>query len=417
MGFLSAMVGVVAACAGPKAAVVPAPARAAVRPGIEVLLSDSLGLVRGVRIGLVTNRAGVDAAGVSDVDRLRAAGLDLVALFSPEHGFRGTAAPGELVANAVDSATSLPIYSLYGRNTAPTPEMLAGLDVIVVDLQDVGARYYTYLSTTAAVMRSAARDGKRVIVLDRPNPIGGAVQGNVLDTAYASFVGLLPIAMRHGMTLGELARLANAELAIGADLMVVPVAGWNPAMAFDQTGLPFIPPSPNLRTIEALFHYPGLCLFEGTNLSVGRGSEHPFEQVGAPWLDARRVIRALRAAHLPGVAFSRVRFRPVSPGDGKYADTLLIGIRLTVTDRATYDPTATAVALMAAIRDAHPDRLTWSAAQFDRLAGTDALRLGLASGAPAAEVMSGWAGARMDFEARRASALIYPREPGGVQLP
>jgi uncharacterized protein YbbC (DUF1343 family) len=406
------MVGVVAACGGPRTAVVPAPAPVAVRPGIDVLLSDSLALVRHARLGLVTNQAGVDAAGRSDVERLRAAGLELVALFSPEHGFRGAAAPGAAVSNSVDSATGLPIYSLYGQNTAPTAGMLAGLDVLLVDLQDVGARYFTWLATTVSVMRSAVREGKRVVLLDRPNPIGGAVQGNVLDTAFASSVGLLPVPMRHGMTLGELARLANAELNIGADLTVVPVAGWSTAMALDQTGLPFVPPSPNLRSLEALFHYPGLCLFEGTNLSVGRGTDHPFEQVGAPWLDTTRVLAGLRAAQLPGVRFAGVRFRPKRPGDDKYPDIRLTGIRLTVIDRATYDPTATAITLLAVIREVHPSRFQWTPGQFDRLAGTSELRLGLSSGDRPDTVMADWPRELQAFNLRRQNALLYPRPPG-----
>jgi uncharacterized protein YbbC (DUF1343 family) len=406
------MVGVVAACGGPRTVVAPVPMPAsAVRPGIDVLLSDSLSLVRHARLGLVTNQAGVDAAGVSDVDRLRGGGLEVVALFSPEHGFRGSAAPGAAVANAVDSATGLPIYSLYGQNTAPTAAMLAGLDVLLVDLQDVGARYYTYLGTTVAVMRAAAVSGKRVVVLDRPNPIGGTVQGNVLDTAFASFVGILPVPMRHGMTLGELARLANTELRIGADLTVVPAEGWSPAMDFDQTGLPFIPPSPNLRSLEALFHYPGLCLMEGTNLSVGRGTDHPFEQVGAPWLDTTRVLSRLRAANIPGVRFTGVKYKPKKPGDEKYSNTTVAGIRLTVTDRETYDPTATAVTLMAVIRAVHPSKLTWTAGQFDRLAGNSKLRLGLSAGTQPAAVMAGWPSEILAFEGRRESALLYPRPP------
>jgi uncharacterized protein YbbC (DUF1343 family) len=404
------MVGVLAACSGGRASVAPTPQPVhAVRPGIDVLLADSLRLVRHARLGLVTNQAGVDADGRSDVDRLRASGLRLVALFSPEHGFRGSAAPGAVVANARDSATGLPIYSLYGQNTAPTPAMLKGIDVVLVDLQDVGARYYTYLATTVAVMRAAERAGKRVVVLDRPNPIGGAVQGNVLDTAYASFVGVLPVPMRHGMTLGELARMANADLAIGADLTVVPVAGWSPAMDLDQTGLPFVPPSPNLLSLEALFHYPGLCLVEGTNLSVGRGSDRPFEQVGAPWLDTTRVLAGLRKAALPGVSFAGVQFRPKSPGDGKYADTLVAGIRLTVTDRDRYDPTVTAVTLLAVIRATHPDQFRWTPGQFDRLAGTDVLRLGLAGGEQPGVVVAGWPAELQAFAARRVPALLYPR--------
>ena len=406
------MVGVVAACGGPRTAVVPAPYPAlAVRPGIDVLLSDSLPLVRHARLGLVTNQDGVDAAGRSDVDRLRASGLDLVALFSPEHGYQGVAAPGAAVSDGVDSASGLPIYSLYGQNTAPTSAMLAGLDVLLVDLQDVGARYYTYLATTVGVMRAAAREGKRVVVLDRPNPIGGTMQGNVLDTAYASSVGVLPVPMRHGMTLGELARLANADLSIGADLTVVPVMGWSPAMDFDQTGLPFIPPSPNLRSLEALFHYPGLCLLEGTNLSVGRGTDRPFEQVGAPWLDTTRVLARLREAQLPGVKFSGVRFRPKGPGDGKYPDTRAAGIRLTVTDRAAYDPTATAITLLAIVRAVHPSQFRWTPRQFDRLAGTSEVRLDLSSGAQPAAVMEGWQVELQAFAVRRQAALLYPRPP------
>lgn len=231
-----------------------------VRPGLEVLLSDSLHLVRGRRVGLVTNQAGVDRDGLSDVDRLRRAGVRLVALFSPEHGFRGIADPGAPVATTTDSATGLPIYSLYGRTSAPTDAMLDGIEVLLVDLQDAGARFYTYLWTTTEVMRAAAGKGIPVVVLDRPNPIGGAVQGNVLDTAFRSPVGLMAIPMRHGMTLAELARLANDDLGLKAPLSVVPAAGWRRTMYFEETGLPFVPPSPNLRSIEALIHYPGVCL-------------------------------------------------------------------------------------------------------------------------------------------------------------
>lgn len=418
------MVGVVAACGGPPPTVAPEPAPAETRvwPGIDVLLSDSMSLVRNARLGLVTNQAGVDAAGVSDVTRIRARGLELVALYSPEHGYRGEADPGAAVPHSTDPATGLPIYSLYNQNTASIASTLTGIDLLLVDLQDVGARYYTYFSTTVAVMRAAVRGGKRVVVLDRPNPIGDMVQGNVLDPAYTSFVGIMPIPMRHGMTLGELARLANTELGIGADLTVVPVTGWTPAMDLAQTGLPYVPPSPNLRSLEALFHYPGLCLMEGTNLSVGRGTDHPFEQVGAPWLDTTRVLAGLRAAKLPGVTFAGVRFRPKKPGDAKYPDTRLFGIRLTMTDRDRYDPTATAVTIMAVIRAVHPTQLEWTPAQFDRLAGNSVLRTGLASGAAPAEVMADWAAELAAFVRRRQNALIYPRTGvtpanAGVQSP
>jgi uncharacterized protein YbbC (DUF1343 family) len=379
-----------------------------VRPGIEVLLGDSLHLVRDRRIGLVTNQAGVDADGVSDVVRLRTAGVRLVALFSPEHGFRGAADPGAAVASSVDSATGLPIYSLYGRTSAPTAEMLDGIDVMLVDLQDVGARYYTWLFTTIEVMKAAGRRQVRVIVLDRPNPIGGAVQGNVLEPAHVSTVGQLAVPMRHGMTLGELARLAVLDLGLEVDLAVVPAAGWPRATAFDRTGLPFIPPSPNLRSVESLFHYPGTCLFEGTNLSVGRGSDAPFQQVGAPWLDTAAVLATLRSAAPPGVAFHGVGFTPAQPGDGKFADTAVRGIRLEVTDRARYDPAATAVHILSAVLLHHRERFAWIPAHFDRLAGTRRLREALEAGESPGAIVASWGPDLRHFLKRRRAVLIYP---------
>jgi uncharacterized protein YbbC (DUF1343 family) len=380
----------------------------AVRPGIDVLLTDSLAVVRGRRVGLVTNQAGVDAQGISDVTRLRAAGVRLVALFSPEHGFRGAADPGAAVATSIDSATGLPIYSLYGRSTAPSDSMLAGIDLLLVDLQDAGARYYTYLFTTVEVMRSAARNRVPVVVLDRPDPIGAAVQGNLLDTAYRTPVGQLAVPMRYGMTLGELARLARADLGLATDLRVVPVAGWRREMRLDETGLPFIPPSPNLQSLEALYHYPGTCLFEGTNLSVGRGTDAAFRQVGAPWLDTGAVLARIRADRLPGVRFAGVSFTPRAPGDGKYADTALAGIRLELTDRSRYDPAATAIHLLAAVRAVHGREFGWIPKHFDRLAGGPGLREALDSGADPAAIVTGWSPAIRRFLDRRRAFLLYP---------
>ncbi|HSE28592.1 MAG TPA: DUF1343 domain-containing protein [Gemmatimonadales bacterium] len=409
---LMVVVAGLAACSGAgqpgvRGAGAAAMAPPAVRPGLEVLLADSAHLVRGRRVGLVANQAAVDARGRHAVERLREAGVDLRSLFSPEHGFRGAAAPGEHVAHATDSSTGLPIYSLYGAATEPDSAALAGLDLLLVDLPDVGTRYYTYYSTTLAVMRAAARAGLPVLVLDRPNPVGGAVQGNVLEPAYRSFVGMLAVPMRHGLTLGELARLGREELAIPVRLVVVPVSGWRRGEALDATGLPFVPPSPNLRSLESLFHYPGTCLFEGTALSVGRGSDAPFEQVGAPWLDTTAVLAAVRTARLPGVRLEGRPFTPRAPGDGKFADTLVAGIRLRVTDRAAYDPTATAVHLLAAVAARHPDRIGWRPAHFDRLAGTDRLRLDVAAGRSAAEIVAGWAGPRGAWE-RRISPIRLP---------
>lgn len=405
---LAAVVGCTPPAAVQQPAESPAIAAEPVRPGLEVLLADSLHLVSGRRVGLVTNHTGIDSDGVHAVERLRSAGVDLVALFSPEHGFRGAAAPGERVTSATDPATGLPIYSLYGRTVSPTDSMLRGVDVLLVDMQDVGARYYTYISTAIKVMEAAAPLGIPVVILDRPNPIGGAVQGNVLEPEHRTFVGMMRVAMRHGMTMGEMARFARSDLSIGGDLRVVPVAGWRREAHFDETGLPFEPPSPNLQSVEALFHYPGTTLFEGTNLSVGRGSDAAFTQVGAPWLDTTAVLRRMRAARLPGVAFEAATFTPRSPGDGKYADTLLSGIRLRLLDRATYDPTIAAVHLLSAVIAEHPDRFGWIPAHFDRLAGTTRLRESLAAGVAPRTIVAGWSDELEGFVDRRRPFLIYP---------
>ncbi|MEO5797922.1 MAG: DUF1343 domain-containing protein [Gemmatimonadales bacterium] len=383
----------------------PSP-RAVVRPGIEVLLADSMSLVAGKRVGLVTNMAAVDSRGVGVIPRLRQAGVKLVALFGPEHGLSASAAPGEQVASTVDSASNIPIYSLYGATAAPTPEMLQGIDVLLIDLPDVGARYYTYPGTAVHVMQSAAKAGIPVVILDRPNPIGGAMQGNILDMAFTSMVGRLAVPMRHGLTIGEESRLARADLGIAVDLRVVPASGWHRTMTFGETGLPFRAPSPNLTSVEALFHYPGSCLFEGTALSVGRGTDAAFSQIGAPWLDTTAVLARIRAAHLPGVAFRGVSFTPHNPGDKKFADTAVVGIRLVMTDAKLYDPTRTAVFLLAAVRAVHPDRIRIGGS-FDRLAGGAALRTALVRGDDPASIVAGWQAGEGTYRERVKPFLLY----------
>lgn len=383
------------------------PGTTIVRPGIDVLVEDSMHLVAGRAVGLLTNRTGVDRHGVSDIERLRAAGVNLVALFTPEHGFRGAADPGEAVASSRDSATGLPIYSLYGRTFAPTPEMLSGVQVLLVDLPDAGARYFTYISTTIELMRSSAVSGIPIIILDRPDPVGGAVQGNVLDSASRSFVGSVAVPMRHGLTPGELALLARKERGLGTALRVVPVSGWRRSQYFDATGLPFFPPSPNLRDLESIINYSGTCLFEGTNLSPGRGTAAAFSQVGAPWLDPAAVLA--RLGPQPGVTLSPTSFTPQKPGDGKYADTLLQGIRLTVTDRDAYDAPATALRLLQAIRQVHPTEFGWIPVHFDRLAGQPGLREALDREAPVDSILAVWARQRAEFAVRAAEVSLYPK--------
>jgi uncharacterized protein YbbC (DUF1343 family) len=387
----------------------PSFAFAQVRPGMEVLLADSAHLIAGKRLGLLTNNTGVDHVGRRDVDLLRTAHARLTMLFSPEHGFRGTEdRPG--LPDSRDSATGLPIYSLYGGSRSAAVAALDSVDVLLIDLQDIGARYYTYPATATQLLRFAARAGKRVIVLDRPDPIGGTlVQGNVRLRAGdpdSAFVGFLPIAMRHGMTLGELARMANDVLAIGADLLVVPAAGWNRTLLYDQTRLPWVKPSPNMPDLESALHYPGTCLFEGTNVSVGRGTPMAFQVIGAPWLDPVRVIARLDTAALRGVDVRPTTFTPNAPTDGKYPGIALRGLQLHVRDRSTYDPTRLTVALLVAIRATHPE-FQFRAASFDRLAAGPDLRGAIEAGRPATEIWAGWESDLARFRETRTKYLMY----------
>jgi uncharacterized protein YbbC (DUF1343 family) len=306
---------------------------------------------------------------------------------------------------------------LYGGTPLSRLGALDSLDALLVDLQDIGARYYTYPASATQLMREAARRGKPVIVLDRPNPIGGDVaQGNVRARAGdpdSAFVGFLPIPMRHGMTLGELLRLANDRLRLHVALTVVPAAGWRRSLYYDATGLPWVKPSPNMPDLESAMHYPGTCLFEGTNLSVGRGTSLAFQLVGAPWLDTAAVLRKLREAGggmrdaLRGVEVAAVTFTPDSPTDGKYGGVALRGVRLRVTDRTRYDPTKTAVALLAALRAVHRDSLRFNERSFDRLAAGSDLRRALVAGRSPAAIARAWEPALARFRRARAAYLLY----------
>jgi uncharacterized protein YbbC (DUF1343 family) len=273
----------------------------------------------------------------------------------------------------------------------------------------VGARYYTYVWTMALSMRVAGTAGVRFVVLDRPNPIGGTlVQGDVLDPKHESFIGLYPVPMRHGMTAGEIARLLVGALGVQADLRVVPADGWRRSQWFDETALPWVPPSPNMPSLESAAHYPGTCLFEGTNLSVGRGTDRPFQWIGAPWMDGDELARRLNAYGLPGVRFEAATFTPHAPGDDKWPDTEVRGVRFVLTDRTTYDPTRAAVAALIEARRLSGARWRWIPTHFDQLAGTDRLRLAIDAGRTLDEATAPWAAQLADFARLRQAYLLYP---------
>lgn len=379
-----------------------------VRPGVEVLLADSLTLVQGRPAGLITNHTAIGRDRTHAIDLLLDGGVELVALFGPEHGIRGDVEEGQLVESGVDAKTGLPVHSLYSDTRKPTPEMLDGVAVLLFDIQDIGARYYTYVSTMALAMQAAAEHGIPFIVLDRPNPIGGELmQGNVLEPEHSSFVGLYPIPMRHGMTAGELARLFNARFDIGADLHVIPATGWTRDQWLDQTGLPWLPTSPNMPSLESATHYPGTCLFEGTNLSVGRGTERAFQHVGAPWLDGEALAERLNDYGLAGVRFEATTFTPVSPSDEKFGGEAVSGVRFVATDRRIYDPTVAAVATLIEARRLAGDRWQWYPRHFDRLAGTGRLREQIESGEALERIIAEWPAELEAFEALRAPYLLY----------
>jgi uncharacterized protein YbbC (DUF1343 family) len=370
---------------------------ARVRPGISVLLTDSIGILRGRRVGLLTNQTGVDEHGVSDIDRLRsdaarAAGVQLVTLYSPEHGIRGTE-DRENLASGIDEASGLIVHSLYTRGTIGPPDStLRGIDVLVVDLQDIGTRTWTYVGSILYSMRAAARHQLPIVVLDRPNPLGGLrVDGPLLDPAIANpndpspgrpgkAYALYPAPLRHGMTMGELARFFNTKLGINARLHVVPVDGWRRSMWIDETGLPWVRPSPNLPTLASATSYPSLVPFEATNVSVGRGTPDAFQRFGAPWLRADTVIALLVSRRLPGVRFVRDDFTPQAPTDSKYGGRRIPGVRIVVEDRATFHAGRAGASILWALLRTSPESLVVRAAAFDDRFGRPAMREALQRG-------------------------------------
>ena len=383
------------------------PADAPVRPGIEVFLADVPASIRGKRVALLTNHTGIDRARASDIDLIaRHHDVELVALLAPEHGIRGTLEAGVKVGDEKDPKTGVPVYSLYkAEGQRPSDEMLKGVDAIIYDLQEVGGRTWTYVSSMALAMEVAARKKIPFVVLDRPNPIGGEiVEGALLDPAFKSFVGMYPIPARHGMTVGELATLFNTKYGIGADLIVIRAANWKRSQWLDDTGLPWINPSPNLRSLAALTSYPGTVYFEGTNLTEGRGTDRPFEQIGAPWLNAPAVVRVMNEQRLPGVRFEAITLS-VEPTAAKFPGQTIPGIRLAITDRHVYRPVRTALILIDEIRRQHPKDFAWGKS-IDRLTGSDKVRLAIDSGELPA-LLEAWDREAAQFMRDREKYLLY----------
>jgi uncharacterized protein YbbC (DUF1343 family)/CubicO group peptidase (beta-lactamase class C family) len=386
---------------GPSGTPGPPPRPAAVLSGLDVLRADGFAALRGKRIGLVTNHTGRARDGATTIDLLHAAkDLTLVRLFSPEHGIRGI-----LDANVPSSRdeTGLTIYSLYGDTRRPTAEMLEGIDMMVIDLQDIGARFYTYMTTMAYVMEEAAKHKISVVVLDRPNPVNGfQIEGPTLDKAALSFVGYFPMPIRHGMTLGELAKLFNAENKIGADLTVIPLRNWNRDEWFDSTGLPWINPSPNMRNLIQATLYPGIGAIEGTNVSVGRGTDTPFEQVGAPWIDGVALADALNGRTIPGVRFYPVRFTPAS---SKYANEECGGVFIIVSDRSAIHPVRVGLEIAAMLQKLYGSKYELESAE--RLFGSKEGIARIRAGDDPAAIVSSWAAGEARWRLLRNKYLLY----------
>jgi uncharacterized protein YbbC (DUF1343 family) len=399
----TSVLGLALLCAVP-AATAAAQSSAGVVPGVEVLITDSLHLIQGKRVGLLTNHSGRDRKGTSTIDLLfHAPGVKLTALYGPEHGIRGVAKAGEKIGSSVDSATGVKVYSLYGETQVPTPEMLKDIDVLVYDIQDVGARVYTY-QWTLSLAANAAK--KPIIVLDRPDPIrADRYEGNILDPKFASLVGQYPVALRYGLTPGELLRFLAGTKLIDADVKVVPMKNYRRAMWFDETKIPRVNPSPNLRTAESELLYPGTVFFEGTSATEGRGTDDPFTLIGASWMtDNAAIAASLNARKLPGVHFDTAT-RTIDPGY-KFAGQTIPMIKVRVTDRNSVRAVEVGVRMLQAIYSAHPKDFTWREKSIDRLAGTDKLRAAVEQNTVDALIKE-WDADAVKFAAQVKPYLLY----------
>ncbi|MDF2680387.1 MAG: hypothetical protein K0R47_1577 [Brevibacillus sp.] len=384
-----------------------------VQTGIERLLENPVQL-NGKRVGLITNQTGVTKDLVHDVDALLQRKVHVVAVYGPEHGIRGTEQAGSASGSFQDPKTGLPFYNLYGKTPREIARLFRDVDVVLYDIQDVGSRFYTYISTMDYAMKAAAMEDKPFIVLDRPNPIGGVkVEGPVLDPHFQSFVGLYPIPVRHGMTVGELAGWIQKQYLVKqygkrANLTVIPMKGWKRQMQFEETGLPWVPPSPNMPTVDTAEVYPGNGLFEGTNLSEGRGTTRPFEWIGAPYINSWELAQRLNRLDLPGVAFREVYFQPAF---SKHAGKNIGGVQFYVTDQDEYEPVRTALSVMAEVKKQYPRQFSWRNDHWiDKLMGTDAVRKALDQGTSINEIVAEWQEQLTVFENQRKSFLLYGTE-------
>jgi uncharacterized protein YbbC (DUF1343 family) len=386
----------------PAVAKAGAPALERVRCGIDVLAAEGFRPLRGLKVGLITNHTGMTQDGKSTIDVLfHAPDVKLVKLFSPEHGIRGEV--DAVVPDGKDVATGLPIVSLYGKERKPRPQDLLGLDALVFDIQDVGARFYTYISTLGLALEAAAESEKQLFVLDRPNPIGGrVVSGPVRDEEFTSFVAYHALPVRHGMTVGELALLYNTERKLGASLSVIRCSGWRRDDLFDRTGLVWINPSPNMRSLTEALLYPGVGLLEATNLATGRGTDTPFERIGAPWIDPAAFARALSKAAVPGARFVPIYF---TPRERQYAGQRCGGLQILVTNWAEFDPLRLGAVLALELRQRYPTK--WEPAGLKRLLADRASYDDILAGRPLGEIISRWDAEVSEFQRVRSRYLLY----------
>lgn len=379
-----------------------------VMPGLEVLLTEQTDLIKGKRIGLITNHTAVDRRMNHAIDLLQAIpGVKLTALYAPEHGIRGMVQAGGKVVDTIDRRSGIPVYSIYGQNRRPTPDMLKEVDVLIFDIQDAGVRFYTFISSMGECMAAAAQKGIPFIVLDRPNPLADlALEGRMLDIdGFKSFVGAYHVPIRYGWTIGELAGFVKNGLENDLDLTVMKMKNYRRDLWYDQTGLQWIAPSPNLPSVTTATVYPGMCLFEGTNLSEGRGTTQPFEMIGAPWLDGHRLVEDLAELSLPGVLFRPVGFTPTF---SKYEGEGCEGIQVHVTDREQFEAVWTVLQILTIVKRNHPEDFQWRESSIDRLSGSDTVRKAIDAGTPVDEILNSWKPELEEFDQLRKRYFLYP---------